>query len=67
MQVGGKIDLEQAILALESFKEVEAAATNFWKELDQTIVKPRTILQSGVQPGVTIDGVRILDLNAGQY
>ncbi|EHK99828.1 putative Centromere/kinetochore protein zw10 like protein [Glarea lozoyensis 74030] len=45
-----------ALTIHKKLPEVDAVAINFWKELDQIIIKPRTILQSGVQPGVAIDG-----------
>jgi centromere/kinetochore protein ZW10 len=36
--------LEQAIIGLKAFKELDKAAERLWLDLDDTILKPRTNL-----------------------
>jgi len=36
--------LDQAIIGLKAFKELDKAAERLWLDLDETILKPRTNL-----------------------
>jgi protein transport protein DSL1/ZW10 len=37
-------NLDLAIIGLKAFKELEKVANQLWKDLDETIVSPRTVL-----------------------
>ncbi len=37
-------NLDLAIIGLKAFKELEKVANQLWKDLDETIIRPRTIL-----------------------
>lgn len=37
-------NLDLAIIGLKAFKELEKVANQLWKDLDETIIRPRTVL-----------------------
>lgn len=37
-------NLDQAVIGLKAFKELETAANKLWMDLDEIIIKPRTNL-----------------------
>jgi centromere/kinetochore protein ZW10 len=42
---GRHTTLDQAIVGLKAYKELEKAANQLWRDLDDAILKPRTILR----------------------
>lgn len=46
---GEFMSLDQAVIVLQSYKEVEKMAEKFWKDLDVTVLGPRTDLFNPIQ------------------
>ncbi|KAF4626360.1 hypothetical protein G7Y89_g11800 [Cudoniella acicularis] len=51
--------LDQAMVGLKAYKEVESAARKIWDDLDHVILKPRTELRVGNLPSIQIEENRI--------
>lgn len=58
MGPGEITDLDQAVIGLMAYKELDEAAQRLWEDLDEVILKPRTNLQSGTLPSIQVKGVR---------
>jgi centromere/kinetochore protein ZW10 len=58
---GQRTTLDQAIIGLKAYKELEKAANQLWLDLDDAILKPRTNLgldrRFGPLPAIQIEGV----------
>jgi centromere/kinetochore protein ZW10 len=51
------MDLDQAIIGLKAYKELDQAAKKLWEDLDDNILKPRTNLEAGSIPSIQVTGV----------
>jgi centromere/kinetochore protein ZW10 len=45
---GGTMNLEQAVIVLQSYKEVGKMAKEFWQDLDHIVLRPRIDLSSSL-------------------
>lgn len=57
MASGETTDIDQAVIGLKAYKELDQAAKKLWEELDNVILKPRTNLLVGSIPGIQVEGV----------
>ncbi|TVY41444.1 Centromere/kinetochore protein zw10-like protein [Lachnellula subtilissima] len=48
--------LSEATVVLQTYKEVDKAATQLWHNLDEAILRPRTDLRAAPLPKIQIDG-----------
>ncbi|EKD13112.1 centromere kinetochore protein [Drepanopeziza brunnea f. sp. 'multigermtubi' MB_m1] len=53
---GTAMDIDQAIIGLKAYKELDQAAKKFWEDLDDVILKPRTNLSAGSIPSIQVTG-----------
>ncbi|KAI6708496.1 hypothetical protein JHW43_008968 [Diplocarpon mali] len=51
---GNPTDINQAIIGLRAYKELDQAAKKLWEDLDEVILKPRTNLQVGSIPSIHV-------------
>lgn len=54
------MNLDQAMVGLKAYNEVESAAKKLWDNLDNYILKPRTELRTGNLPSIQIEEVSLL-------
>ncbi|PBP25192.1 centromere kinetochore protein [Diplocarpon rosae] len=56
MLEGNPTDINQAIIGLKAYKELDQAAKKLWEDLDEVILKPRTDLQIRSIPSIHVAG-----------
>ncbi|KAH6694901.1 centromere/kinetochore protein-like protein zw10 [Leptodontidium sp. MPI-SDFR-AT-0119] len=49
---GDTTTIDQAVIGLKAYKQLDDAAKKLWEDLDNVILKPRTNLQTGTMPNI---------------
>ncbi|KAI0398329.1 hypothetical protein F5Y17DRAFT_411927 [Xylariaceae sp. FL0594] len=50
-----QMSLDDAVIGLKAYKEVDQRMAVLWHELDQALIRPRTTLGSGAMPAIHVD------------
>ncbi|KAH7306101.1 centromere/kinetochore protein-like protein zw10 [Rhexocercosporidium sp. MPI-PUGE-AT-0058] len=53
---GDTTNIDQAVIGLKAYKELDDAAKKLWGDLDEVVLKPRTNLQTGTMPTIKAHG-----------
>ncbi|KAG4438487.1 hypothetical protein IFR05_006010 [Cadophora sp. M221] len=53
---GDTTTIDQAVIGLKAYKELDDAAKKLWEDLDNVILRPRTNLQAGTMPNIQAQG-----------